>query len=147
MSYKRLWLGLAAMITVQISISGIFTAFSPDQFRPSILQSILPSLLGAFVGGTLARKAVLLPAIGFWLLAWTVLTYVLYLMVEPATQSPITSIIQYNWIAFFSSGVATAIGALLGQMFATARSRRATATQPFIQAGTIARIVPTKQLD
>ena len=128
MSHKKLWLGLAAMIVVQIILSNLFIAVSADQLGFATLQQVLAALLAAFAGGTVARKGFVLPALGVWLIVWVAITYILYRIAEPTIQDTLASIFQHNWVAFLLSGVATGIGALLGQAFVAGRASHAAAT-------------------
>jgi len=128
MSHKRLWLGLAAMIAVQMVVSNLFMTISPDQIRFIAPQSVLAAFLAALAGGAIARKGFVLPAMGVWLVVWAAITYVLYRIAEPMMQDLMASIIRNNWLAFVLSGVATGIGALLGQWLTAGRARRVAAT-------------------
>ena len=128
MSNKKLLLGLGTMFLVQILLGKFFGAVVENQLPFMTLQSGITALLAAFTGGTVARKGFLLPALGLWLVGWAVIAYTLYQIASPVTEDSMSSIIHYNWACFVVSGVATGIGALLGQSLATSRANRRVAT-------------------
>ena len=128
MSSKRLWLGIAAVLTTQIILNSIASSLFTESLNQIALRSVLIALLSAFAGGFVARKGIVLPAIVIWLLLWTVTVYFLYMIAAPVDPAPFPSIFQHNWIAFLGSGVATIVGAKFGQALATQKTHHAAAT-------------------
>jgi hypothetical protein len=125
---KKLWLGLATLILVQIVLSNIADAIGADELRYITVRAVSITFIAAVAGGVIAHKAFVLPALGVWLVMWVATTYILYQIAEPFGQDPFASIIQHNWVAFLLSGAASAIGAFLGQAIAVSRARRVAAT-------------------
>ena len=128
MSSKRLWLGVAALVATQILLSSLASSFLAESVEQIALRSVVIAALAAFVGGIIARKGIIFPAIIVWLILWAVTIYFLYAIAAPVDPNPLPMIAQHNWLAMLSSGVATIVGAMLGQTLATQRAHQATAT-------------------
>src|SRR5690606_7343732 len=118
----------ATVFATQIVLNNIAISILTVSIDQIALRSVLIALLAAFAGGLVARNGIVLPAIAIWLLLWGVTIYFLYMIAAPVDPAPLPSIAQHNWIAFLGSGVATIIGAMLGQKLATQRARRVAAT-------------------
>ena len=128
MSSKKLWLGVAILIAVQILLNSIASALFTETMEQITLRSIVIALLAAFAGGLAAHKGIVIPAIAVWLALWAVTVYFLYAIAAPVDPNPLPMIVQHNWVAFIGSGFATIAGAMLGQAIATRWARPATAT-------------------
>ena len=128
MTHKRIWLGLAIMVFVQIGAGALLSAIGVELPGQGTGNSVLVAFAGAFAGGVFARRQFLLPALAVWLVIWAAITYILYSIAAPTGQGSVLSILQYNLVAIALSAVATAIGAILGQMLAASRSQHAAAT-------------------
>lgn len=124
---KKLWLGLATLVAVQIVMSNLADSIGADDLSYITLRSVLIAFIAAFAGGTVARRGFVLPALGVWLAIWAATTYVLYQIAEPFGQDPFASILQHNWVAFLLSGAATTVGAFLGQVLVVRLTRRSAA--------------------
>ncbi|MGY1424149.1 hypothetical protein [Lysobacter sp. A289] len=125
---RKLWLGLATLVAVQIVMSNLADAIGADDLSYITSRSVLIAFTAAFAGGIVARKGFVVPALGMWLIIWAAIAYVLYQIAEPFGQAPFASILQHNWVAFLLSGAATAVGAFLGQALAVRLYRRPAAT-------------------
>ena len=112
-NHKRIALGLIAMALIWL-VGNELTTFFQFQTSPAI-QGVLISLLGAGLGGFIARRGFLFPALALWLLIQALVIYVLYMIAEPTGQASLAKILSYNWISFISSAVVTTIGAILGE--------------------------------
>ena len=128
MSSKRLLLGVAALIITQILLNNLASSLLAQSMEQIALRSVVVALLSALVGGFVARKGIILPAIGVWLTLWAVTVYFLYAIAAPVDPNPLPMIARHNWVAFLGSGVTTLIGAMLGQALATQRATHVTAT-------------------
>ena len=128
MTNQRILLGLAVMIVIQISAEKLMGVLGTTQSLYGTVPSVLAALVAAFAGGWIAQRRFLIPALLVWAVLWGVVVYLLYRIAVPVDPAAPASILQHNIMAIASSGAATAIGALLGQMLGGRRAPLVAAT-------------------
>ena len=128
MSSKKLLLGVATLIAARVILNNIANSLFTETMGLIAARSVVIALLAAFAGGLVARKGIIIPALAVWLTLWAVTTYFLYAIAAPVDPNPLPMIAHYNWGAFIGSGLATVVGAMLGQALATKRADQVTAT-------------------
>ena len=128
MPSKRLLLGVAALVAAQILLNNLASTFLTESVELIVLRSVVVALFSAFIGGFIARKGIILPAIAIWIILWVAIIYTLYAIAAPVDPNPLPAIVEYNWAAFLGSGIATIVGAMLGQTLGTPRAPHVSAT-------------------
>ena len=127
MSKMKIALGMLVMFTVQLVAEALLPG-SGHAAAWSLAQSALVFFIAALVGGWLAGRRFLLPAVATWLLIWVAIVYLLYRIAAPAGPVSIVGMLQYNWVDLILSGCSTVAGALCGQMLRQHSSSAAAAT-------------------
>ena len=128
MTKGRMLLGLVTMTRIQIGAGELLPSvyggrLSPEFVKSAVaVQAVLTAGIAAFAGGWVARRRFLLPSLALWLALWPATVDILYSIAAPTGQSSLSSVLGYNAIAIALSGVATALGAVLGQRVAAVRS-------------------------
>lgn len=122
MSTKRIFPGLAAAAAVDLAAAALVSMTSLA--AGSVVQAVAIGFLGAAVGGYIARRRFVLPALALSLLEWLAALYLVYRIAEPTGQASVVSIVQLNLPAVLLSSVAVVLGVWFGQSLAT-RSRGA----------------------
>lgn len=125
MNTKRVFLGLAAAAAFGLVAAELISLASLS-IGP-VLQSVVLSLFGTAVGGFIARKGFVLPALGLWFVEWLAVFYVLYRVAAGTGQASVMTIAQLNLLNVVLSAVAVALGALLGQALAARTWKAASA--------------------
>ena len=124
MTKTKILLGLGVMAIIQIGANELMSALAASQVLHATAQSIVIAFTGALAGGWVARRGFLLPALMLLVVIWAAMTYILYSIAAPTGQASVLSILQYNWVAIVVSGVATGLGAVVGQKLAGIPSRK-----------------------
>lgn len=116
MNTKRILLGLATA-AVFGTVAGELISLANFTVN-SVLQSVVLGFLATAIGGFIARRGFVLPALGLWLVEWLLAVYVLYFIAAPTGQASFLAIAQINLLSIVLSALAVATGALLGQSLA-----------------------------
>ena len=124
MSISKILLGVGAMFAVNMAIGKLLAAMGVE----GLAQHMTAFFFAAFAGGWIARKRFMLAAIGYWAVAWCVVIYILYSIALPTGQASLRGIIGFNVLPIAFTYGAVFVGAGLGQMLATWRHSRASAT-------------------
>ena len=124
---KETLFGLLAMLASQVAIG-----YAPHLFPTSIgiaTQTVIGFLVSAFIGGAVARKKFVLPALVVCAVLWAVTMYLALRIAQPAGGN-LATVLSSNWIAVFGSLAAAVSGSVLGQicrsMLPASRSRATT---------------------
>ncbi len=117
----RLLLAIAAMLAVQLLLQQTWQAWagSPDPLVPpgqlaldSAISSGLISLFAAGLGGYIAGRRFLLPALAIWALLWLVTGYILWRIANG--QATVPDLLQSNGPGLLATLLATILGSLIG---------------------------------
>lgn len=124
----RVLLGLLVIFVVSM----VGDVLLPETGMPKPMYwspvATLIGLVGAFLGGLVARRGLLLPALAVWLCLWCYLTWALYQIADGTGNASLSSILHFNGAAIAASFAALIVGILAGQWLARRLTARPVAT-------------------
>lgn len=124
MSKLRIAAAIVAMLLVQWS-TGTLLALTTNT-NGSIIQTVVSSFAGALVGGFVAQRRFIVPAIVVWAVIWGTLLYVLY-GISAAAGSTLFNLLGSKAAPLLLSGIGVLAGAAIGQKI-SGRQRSTAAT-------------------
>lgn len=116
MNATRILLGLAAAAAFGLAAGQL--APLTDMTGSATMQSVFLCFAGTAIGGFIARRGFVLPALGLWLVEWIVVAWFLLRIAAPTGQASLPAILQLNLPAIVLSAIAVVLGALNGQALA-----------------------------
>lgn len=126
--FARVLSGLLVIFVVSM----VGDVLLPDTGMPKPMYwspvTTLIGLVGAFLGGLIARRGLLLPALVVWLCLWSYLTWVLYRIADGTGNASLSSVLHFNGASIAASFVALVVGVLAGQWLAQRLMGRPVAT-------------------